>query len=74
MTDRDEMVQHPAHYIAGRQYEPIDVLLDWFGTDPLLWQVGKYISRAGRKGPALQDLQKAKFYLERAIQREESKL
>ena len=71
MTDRDDMVQHPAHYIEGRKYEPIDVLLDWFGTDPLLWQVGKYISRAGRKGPALQDLQKARFYLDRAIKREE---
>ena len=29
MTDRDDMVQHPAHYIEGRKYEPIDVLLDW---------------------------------------------
>lgn len=72
MTDRDDMVQHPPHYTFSK-YEVIDVLEAWFSTDPLLWQVGKYISRAGRKGPALQDLKKAKFYLERAIERERVK-
>ena len=69
----DDIISAPPHYIADRQYEPLDVMLDWFPTNPLLWQVCKYISRAGRKGPALQDLQKAKFYLEKAIEREELK-
>lgn len=69
MTDRDKMVEHPPHYTYAK-YEVIDVLQAFFDRDPLLWQVGKYICRAGRKGPALQDLQKAKFYLERAIERE----
>lgn len=61
-------IQKPAHYAEGRKYEPIDVLMDWFSADPLLWQVGKYISRAGRKGSAVEDLEKAKWYLERKIQ------
>jgi hypothetical protein len=41
--------------------------MDWFPTDPLLWQVGKYIMRAGHKGPALEDLEKASWYLARRI-------
>lgn len=69
-AEANSLVNHPPHYVEGRKYEPLDVLLDWFGTDPLLWQVGKYISRAGRKGSALQDLQKARFYLDKAIERE----
>lgn len=61
-----DMVYHPKHYTFGK-FEVIDVLEDWFPTDPLLWQVGKYISRAGRKGSRAEDLKKARFYLDRAI-------
>jgi hypothetical protein len=67
-----DMVNHPPHYTFG-QYEVIDVLMDWFPGDPLLWQVAKYISRAGRKGDAVTDLRKAEFYLQRAIKREEAR-
>lgn len=66
-----DLINWPPHYTDGRQFEPIDVLEDWFATDPLLWQVAKYIARAGRKGPAVQDLKKAEYYLKRAIAREE---
>lgn len=59
-------VNHPQHYTFGK-YEVIDVLEDWFATDPLLWQVGKYLARAGRKGDTLEDLKKARWYLERRI-------
>jgi hypothetical protein len=55
-------VNHPSHYNFGK-YEVIDVLEDWFESDPLLWQVGKYISRANHKGNMLEDLRKAQFYL-----------
>jgi hypothetical protein len=65
-----DAVNRPAHYTFGK-YEVIDVLEDWFPSDPLLWQVGKYIARAGRKGPALQDLRKAAWYLARRIAKEE---
>lgn len=60
-------VNHPSHYTFGN-YEVIDVLMDWFPDDPLAWQVGKYISRYKHKGKPLEDLRKAKFYLERLIE------
>jgi hypothetical protein len=59
-------VNHPSHYTFGK-YEVIDVLEDWFETDPLLWQVGKYIARAGHKGNLVEDLKKARWYLDRRI-------
>jgi len=45
-------INSPAHYTFGK-IEVIDVLEEWFPADPLLWQVGKYIARAGRKGRRL---------------------
>jgi hypothetical protein len=54
---KNDPVNHPAHYTFGK-LEVIDILEDWFPTDPLLWQVGKYIARAGRKGAALQDVER----------------
>ncbi len=67
----NDPVNRPAHYTFGR-FEVIDVLSDWFPTNPLLWNVGKYIARAGRKGDAVEDLKKARFYLDREIARLES--
>jgi hypothetical protein len=64
-----DLVNHPPHYTFGK-FEVIDVLLDWFGTDPLLWQVVKYVARCRHKGNAAQDLDKAMFYLKRAIEEE----
>jgi hypothetical protein len=64
----DDAVNHPKHYTFGR-YEVIDILEDWFSDDPLLWQVGKYIARAKHKERELEDLQKARFYLDRRIQK-----
>jgi hypothetical protein len=65
----DDLVGHPSHCNFGR-YEVIDVLEDWFARDPLLWQVGKYLARAGRKGDLVEDLKKAAWYLNRRIQKE----
>ena len=59
-------VNNPSHYCAGRKYEPIEVINDWeLGFD--LGNVVKYISRAGRKNNALEDLKKARFYLNHQI-------
>ncbi len=66
MTNKTDMVNHPPHYTAGR-FEVIDVLEDWFPTDPLLWQVGKYIARWDKKGDPLENLAKAQWYLQRKI-------
>ncbi len=62
----NDPINHPSHYTFGK-FEVIDVLADWFPTDPLLWQVGKYIARAGHKGKEISDLKKARFYLDRKI-------
>jgi hypothetical protein len=66
-----DMVNHPPHYTGGK-YEVIDVLEEFFPDNPLLWQVGKYIMRAGKKGDVVEDLKKAEFYLKREIQRLET--
>lgn len=62
----DEAVNHPNHYAAGRKYEPIEVINDWgLGFD--LGNAVKYISRAGRKGDEVEDLEKALFYIRHYI-------
>lgn len=63
-----DTVNRPKHYAEGREYEPIDVINDWeLGFN--LGNTVKYISRAGRKNNAIEDLEKAKFYLEYEIKR-----
>jgi hypothetical protein len=62
----EDPVNHPSHYTFGK-YEVIDVLEDWCSDDPLIWQVLKYCSRYKHKGKPLEDLKKARFYLERKI-------
>ncbi len=60
-------INSPSHYAEGRQYEPIAVIEDW----ELGYRLGnalKYISRAGRKQDALEDLKKAAWYLQREIE------
>ena len=60
-------VNNPSHYAEGRQYEPIAVIEDW----QLNYRLGnavKYISRAGRKQNAIEDLRKAVWYIEREIE------
>lgn len=61
-------VNHPPHYTQGI-IEPIDAIESW-SLGFCLGNVVKYIARAGHKGDRLQDLRKARWYLEREIQRE----
>lgn len=63
------MVSHPPHYTVGG-IEVID-FIEAKGLSYHLGNVVKYVSRAGKKDDALQDLQKARWYLERAIQQAE---
>jgi len=66
-----EMVNHPDHYKFGvnNEYEAIKVIDAW-GLGFSLGNTIKYISRAGKKHPdkELEDLKKAKFYLEHHIE------
>lgn len=66
-----DVVKHPSHYAEGRKYEPKDVIRDW----QLNFNLGntvKYIARAGKKDDIVQDLKKAKQYLEFEIEAIES--
>jgi hypothetical protein len=70
ITDKTEFimpdpVNHPAHYTTGG----IETI-DFIEAKQLNYNLGnavKYITRADHKGNRLQDLQKAKWYLEREI-------
>ncbi len=62
-----EAVNHPAHYGgADNPYEAIKVIEAW-SLGFCLGNTVKYISRAGKKGAALEDLKKARWYLDREI-------
>lgn len=62
-----DAVNNPAHYTQGRKYEPIQVIRDW-NLSFALANALKYISRAGRKASAIEDLKKAVWYLQNEIQ------
>jgi hypothetical protein len=62
-----EQVNHPAHYGGeGNTYEAIKVIEAW-DLGFCLGNTVKYIARAGKKDATLQDLKKAKWYLDREI-------
>lgn len=79
-----EPVESPDHYTwlgqslaalglsDAANVESWDVLDAAFPSDPLLWNCGKYLLRQGRKGgeeKRLEDLRKARQYLDRKIAR-----
>jgi hypothetical protein len=60
-----DLINHPPHYTAGGVET-----IDFIEAKKLNYNLGncvKYITRADHKGNRLQDLQKAKWYLEREI-------
>lgn len=67
-----EMVDHPSHYQSGNGIEVIDVI-EAFGLGFSLGNCIKYILRAPKKFNALEDLKKARWYLDRVIFNEEEK-
>lgn len=61
-------VDHPEHYRKDSGYEAIDVIEAW----DLGFSLGnalKYICRAGLKGDEIEDLEKARWYIDREIER-----
>ena len=56
---------NPKHYNFGT-VQPVDIA-EYLSFN--LGNVVKYVSRAGRKGDALTDLNKARWYLDREIER-----
>ena len=82
LEQKDDAVNAPKHYSwlgesLSKQVENVGdvevfhVLMSAFANDPLLWQVGKYLLRAGRKDDRKQDLEKARWYLSKAIDQSE---
>lgn len=73
MNEDNNAILHPAHYSFGK-YEPVKVIQDW-DLSFCLGNVIKYLARAGRKegNSRLQDLEKAKQYLEFEIEEERLK-
>jgi len=73
MGEQKEAVDHPAHYGgADNVYEAIKVIEAW-GLGFHLGNAVKYIARCGKKpsqcavDAALEDLRKARWYLDRCI-------
>ena len=67
---KKEMVDHPDHYNQGK-IEVIDAIEDWdlnFNEG----NVVKYVARHRHKINPLEDLKKAKWYLERIISKYEN--
>jgi hypothetical protein len=65
MASKKDMVNHPSHYTSTR-FEVIDIIEE-FGLDYHLGNVAKYLLRAGKKDDIVQDLSKARWYLDRKI-------
>ena len=62
-------VDHPKHYNSGK-IEVIDAIEDWM-MGFCDGNVIKYVARHKHKGKPIEDLKKAKWYLERLIQQYE---
>lgn len=62
---KEAVINHPSHYTRGK----IEVI-DFIEDQQLPYHLGnviKYIARAGYKGDKLEDLKKARWYLDRYI-------
>lgn len=74
-TDKSQVepaaaVNHPDHYQSGNGLEAIEVIEAFFHENAFLANTFKYLARAGKKGgetKRLEDLKKARWYLEREI-------
>jgi hypothetical protein len=67
---KKEMVNHPAHYGGDVPHEVYKCLAAWgLVANAYLWNTVKYIARAGKKGGMIEDLKKARWYLDREIER-----
>lgn len=65
------IIANPTYYGGDSTYEVIKVCEAWgFDKDAYLFNVTKYIARAGKKNKSseIEDLKKAAFYLNRKIQ------
>lgn len=63
--ERKEMVNHPSHYGGDVPHEVYKCLRAWdLEKDALLWTAITYIARSDKKGTQLEDLRKARWYIQ----------
>lgn len=65
LPKQEDVINHPLHYTRGK----IEVI-DFIEDQQLPYHLGnviKYVARAGYKGDKLEDLKKARWYLDRYI-------
>jgi hypothetical protein len=65
----NDNVNKPAHY-TKHKWEVIEILEEFFHSEPLLWQCGKYLFRCLYKNNLTEDLQKMIWYANRRIEKE----
>jgi hypothetical protein len=71
MANDQDPVNKPSHYNQGK-IQPIEAIEDWdLGFN--LGNTVKYIARAEHKGAPVEDLRKARWYLDREIANRETK-
>jgi len=64
---KGDVVNHPSHYTSHPSGIECIVI-----TEHMSFNIGdavKYVWRCGKKGPPIEDLKKARWYLDREIQR-----
>ena len=66
MEEVNKNVSHPSHYNQG--IEAIDIIESW-GLNFSLGNAIKYILRSPYKGKQIEDLEKARWYIDREINR-----
>ena len=67
-----DVVNHPPHYKSDSGIESIDVI-EAFNLNFCLGNTIKYVLRHQKKGKPLEDLKKARWYLDREINKLEEK-
>lgn len=63
----DQRVTSPFHYATTLGIEVIDIIEEFYPYNFRMANSLKYILRANKKGKYLEDLKKAKWYLDREI-------
>lgn len=78
ILDDKKVINHPQRYGGDTTYECVKVLKAWMNEDEyrgfLRGNCLKYLCRVGKKDEVVQELNKAKWYLEKLIEAESEKI
>ena len=69
--DKIDLINHPSHYTTG--IETIEYIESW-SMDYIRGNIIKYVTRFPYKGTPVQDLEKAKWYLEYLLKETKEKI